>query len=330
MKIITFNTRDDEMDSFTEFSKGLNQDITHLKERFSPETAHLAEGYEAISIVGSCIASQDAIQKIAKLGIKYISTRTTGYDNIDLETAKENNIRVTHVPAYSPNAVAEFVVLGALSLARNLNKITDNVENHNFSLEGLLGFELRNKVIGVIGTGRIGTEVIKTFSGFGSKIIGHDPYENEEAKKYITYKSLDEVFAEADIITLHCPLTEKNKHLINDENIQKMKDGVIIINAARGELVNSLSMIKGLESGKIAGFFMDVYENEEGIFHHNISSLKDNVLIRLMEFPNVLITPHCAFYTDEAVSNMVEIALNNIYELHSKGSCLNELVNQPS
>ncbi|MBX7356230.1 lactate dehydrogenase [Clostridium chauvoei] len=327
MKILAYCVRPDEMSSFEKFSKEFNHEVKVLKESFSKETAYLAKGYDAVSILGNDDANKEAIEKIASLGVKYLATRSAGVNNIDLEAAKENNIRVSNVPAYSPNSVAEFTVGVTLCLARNLNKAFKRVEAQNFSLNGLIGFELRNKTIGIIGTGRIGQTVIKAFSGFGAKLIGYDLYENENAAKYIEYKSLDEVFKEADIITLHCPLTEDNYHLINKENINKMKDGVVLINTSRGQLMNTEDIIDAIKSGKIAGLATDVYENEYGIFHndHQNNIIKDETLLTLKSFPNVIVTPHYGFYTDEAVSNMVEYSLENLYDFETKNQCKNEI-----
>ena len=327
MKILAYCVRPDEMSSFEKFSKEFNHEVKVLKESFSKETAELAKGYDAVSILGNDDANKEAIEKIASLGVKYLATRSAGINNIDLEAAKKNNIRVSNVPAYSPNSVAEFTVGVTLCLARNLNKAFKRVEVQNFSLNGLIGFELRNKTIGIIGTGRIGQTVIKAFSGFGAKLIGYDLYENENAAKYIEYKSLDEVFKEADIITLHCPLTEDNYHLINKENINKMKDGVVLINTSRGQLMNTEDIIDAIKSGKIAGLATDVYEYEYGIFHndHQNNIIKDETLLILKSFPNVIVTPHYGFYTDEAVSNMVEYSLENLYDFETKNKCKNEI-----
>ena len=327
MKVLAYCVRPDEISSFEEFSKKFNHEVNTLKDSFSKETAYLAKGYDAVSILGNDNANREAIEEIAKLGVKYLATRSAGINNIDLDAAKENNIRVSNVPAYSPNSVAEFTVGVTLCLARNLKKAFKRVESQNFSLNGLIGFELRNKTIGIIGTGRIGQTVIQGFSGFGAKLIGYDLYQNENAAKYIEYKSLDEVFKEADIITLHCPLTKDNYHLINKKNIEKMKDGVVLINTSRGQLMNTEDVIEGIKCGKIAGLATDVYENEYGIFHsdHQNNILKDETLLALKSFPNVIVTPHYGFYTDEAVSNMVEYSLENLYDFETKKQCKNEV-----
>lgn len=327
MKIIAYAVRPDELSSFEKYSKKLGHDVTLVKESFAPENAHLAEGYDAVSILGNCRATSEALEILSKLNINYLATRSAGVNNIDMEAARRFNIRVSNVPAYSPNAVAEFAVASTLCIARNLHQAIRRVDVQNFGLAGLIGFELRNKTIGFIGTGRIGLTTIKAFSGFGAKMIGYDLYPNEEAKKYIEYRTLDELFAEADIISMHCPLTPENLHLINAENISKMKDGVVIVNTARGALMDAAAVIEGLKSGKIGGVATDVYENEVGIFHndHTNSILKDDILARLLQFPNVLVTPHFGFYTDEAVSNMVEYSLQNLKDFEVNNQCKNEI-----
>lgn len=328
MKVLAYCVRPDEMSSFEKFSKKYNHDLTIVKESFSPENANLAEGYDAVSILGNCTANRKAIEIIAKLGVKYIATRSAGYNNIDLEAAKENGIRVSNVPAYSPNAVGEFTVGVTLCLARNFKKAFKRVDSQDFSLAGLIGFELRNKTIGFIGTGRIGQTAIQAFSGFGCKMIGYDLYPNDNARKYLEYKSLDEVLEESDIISLHCPLTDDNFHLINNETIAKMKDGVILVNTSRGQLMDAKALIEGLKSGKIGGVATDVYEHEYGIFHNNHQNniITDEVLLTLKSFPNVIVTPHYGFYTDEAVSNMVEFSLQNLFDFETTKDCKNKLV----
>lgn len=328
MKILAYAVRPDEESSFTQFAAALGHEVTLRREMFGPETAGLAEGYEGISILGNCRATAPALEMIAGFGIRYLASRSAGINNIDLEAARRLGIHVSNVPAYSPNAVAEFAVAATLALARNLPQVMKRVSVQNFGLKGLIGFELRRKTIGVIGTGRIGLTAIKAFSGFGARLIGYDLYQNEAAKPYIEYKeSLADLFREADIITLHTPLTADNYHLINAGSIAQMKDGVLIINTARGGLMDAEAVIAGLKSGKIGGLAADVYENEIGIFHqdHTGEILTDDLLARLLQFPNVLLTPHCGFYTDEAVANMVEYALQSLQEFERTGHARNEV-----
>lgn len=327
MKVLAYCVRPDEMSSFEKFSEKYNHEVKILKESFSPATAGLAEGYDAVCILGNCTANREAIEVISKLGIKYLATRSAGFNNIDLEAAKEFGVEVSNVPAYSPNAVGEFAVGVTLCLARNFKQAFKRVDSQDFSLPGLIGFELRNKTVGFIGTGRIGQTAIKAFSGFGCKMIGYDLYPNENAAKYLEYKTLEEVFEQADIISLHCPLTEDNFHLINEENIAKMKEGVILVNTSRGQLMDAKALIEGLKSGKIGGVATDVYEYEYGIFHHNHQNniIKDETLLALKSFPNVIVTPHYGFYTDEAVANMVEYSLQNLYDFETTNTCKNKL-----
>lgn len=328
MKVLAYCVRSDEMRSFEKFSDKYNHEVKMVKESFAPSTAVLAEGYDAVSILGNCTANREAIEIISRFGIKYLATRSAGFNNIDLEAAKEFGVNVSNVPAYSPNAVGEFAVGLTLCLARNFKQAFKRVDAQDFSLEGLIGFELRNKTIGFIGTGRIGQTAIKAFSGFGCKMIGYDLYPNENAEKYLEYKTLDEVFAEADIISLHCPLTDDNYHMINEDSIAKMKEGVILVNTSRGQLMDARALIDGIESGKIGGVATDVYEYEYGIFHnnHQNGSITDETLLTLKAFPNVIVTPHYGFYTDEAVANMVEYSLQNLYDYETKKDCKNKLV----
>ncbi len=328
MKILAYGVRPDEMQGFREFSKKYGHEVTTVSESFSPESAYLAKGYEGISILGNCRANREALEVLSSLGVKYMASRSAGINNIDLEACKEFGIKATNVPAYSPNSVSEFTVGLALVMTRKINQAIKRVQIQNFSLNGLIGIELRNLTIGVIGTGRIGFNVIKGFSGFGGEIIAYDIYQNKEVENYAEYKTLDKVLAESDIITLHCPLTDENYHMIDNEAIDKMKKGVIIINAARGALIDTEALIKGLKSEKIGGVAIDTYENEVGLFHndHTNNILQDDTLARLMQFPNVVITPHCAFYTDNAVSNMVEIALSNLRDFELTGKAKNEIV----
>lgn len=326
MKVLAYCTRSDEIKEFNKYSQKYEHNITMIPENFSPETAHLAEGYDGIIIFVNCKANKEALEIISSYGVKYIASKGAGVNNIDFQACKELGIKVTNVPEYSPNSVSELAVGLTIALTRKINTVVKRSRDQNFGLDDLMGIELRNLTVGVIGTGRIGFNVIKAFHGFGCYIIANDIYENKEVSKYATYKSIDEVYAKADIITLHCPLVEENYHMINDEAICKMKDGVMIINLARGGLIDTEALIKGLKSGKIRGAALDTYENEVGIFHSNLTQkiLQDDVLVKLLQYPNVLITPHYAFYTDEAVKNMIQTALSNLRDFELTGVAKNE------
>ncbi|WP_026894491.1 D-isomer specific 2-hydroxyacid dehydrogenase family protein [Clostridiisalibacter paucivorans] len=327
MNILAYCVRPDEVESFKKFSKKYGHEIKLIPQSFGPEVADLAKGYDAVSILGNCNANREALEKIKSHGIKYLATRSAGVNNIDFKATEEFGIKVANVPAYSPNSVSELTVGITLCLTRKIPFALRRVGVQSFALNGLIGVELRNLTVGVIGTGRIGLEVIKGFSGFGTKMIGYDIVENEEAKKYIEYKSLDDIYREADIITLHIPLTDDNYHMIGKESISKMKDGVFIVNAARGALIDTEALIEGLKSGKVGGAALDTYEHEGGVFHNDKMNeiMSDDTLAKLMSFPNVVVTPHFGFYTDEAVSNMVETTLINLRDFESKGTSRNQV-----
>lgn len=328
MKILAYCTREDEKDKLNEYSQRYGHVITNTHKSFCPETAYLAKGYDGIIIFVNCEANKKALEKISSYGVKYIASKAAGVNNIDLKVCKELGIKVANVPEYSPNAISEITMGLIISLLRKINTVIRRSEEQNFTLDGLLGTEIRDLTIAVIGTGRIGTKVIKALHGFECNIIANDIYKNKEAEKYATYKSLDEIYEEADIITLHCPLESKNYHMINDASISKMKEGVMIINVARGGLIDTEAIIRGLKTGKIGGVAIDTYENEKGIFYHNhvYKVLKDDVLIKLLQYPNVIITPHYAFYTKEAVKNMIDTTLLNMKDFELTDSSQNEVI----
>lgn len=314
MKIIAYACRPDEAIAFDKYSKELNLDITYIKESLSSENAHLAEGFEAVTILGNCNAKREVLEKLNTLGVKYLASRSAGYNNIDVKAAKELGIKISNA-TYSPNSVADFAVMLALMLNRRVLQSIKRNQGQDYSLAGLMGNEMHNQVVGVIGTGRIGQSVIKNFSGFGCKILAYDIYPNEDMKKYVEYVDLDTLLSQSDIITLHAPLFESNYHLINKETIAKMKDGVKIVNTARGELINTDDLIDGLKSGKIAGAGLDVIENELGIFHNDcrLKTINHDKLAIIKSLPNVITTGHLAFYTDQAVSDMVECGLRSLH-----------------
>lgn len=314
MRVVAYACRPDEAEAFKKFSKELKLDVTYVKESLSPENAHLSEGVEGVTILGNCNAQREVLEKLSKSGVKYLATRSAGFNNIDLEAAKELGIKVSNTK-YSPNSVADFATMLALMLNRRVIESIKRSQGHDYTLGGLMGNELRNQVVGVIGTGAIGQVVVKNFTGFGCKILAYDLYPNEEMKKYVEYVDLDTLLSKSDIITLHAPLFDSNYHLINKENIAKMKDGVKIINTSRGELIDTTALIEGLKSGKIRGAGLDVIEHELGIFHSDcrFKGVNHDELSILKNLPNVILTPHFAFYTDQAVSDMVELGLKSLH-----------------
>lgn len=314
MKIIAYSTRPDEQYGFDKFSKELQCNIKYVKEPLSLESASDAEGFECVSILGHGDASRKVLTKLKELGVKYLSTRAAGYNNIDVKAAKELGIKISNA-TYSPNCVADFATMLILMSIRKVNTALQRGAAQDFSLPSIQGREMKNLVIGVIGTGRIGQTLIKNISGFGCKIIGYDLYPNEEMKKYIEYVDLDTLYSQADVITLHTPLFDSNYHLINKDAIDKMKNNVVIVNTARGELIDTSSLIEGLENGKIAAAGLDVLENEVGTYHNDkrFEILKNHNMSILRQLPNVILTHHFAFYTDQAVCDMVECSLRSLH-----------------
>lgn len=327
MKIKAYAVRPDEMDSFKLYSEKLGQELSYERASLCPANADLAKGFDAVTFLGNCIVNEETIKILSELSIKYIASRSAGVNNIDFEAAKKYGIKVSNVPAYSPNSVSEFAVMLSLVLLRKLSQAVHRTDIQNFSLAGLIGRELRNQVVGIVGTGRIGMETAKAFKGFGAKVIGYDLYPNEIAKEYLEYVSLEELISKADIISLHCPLTAENEHMINDKSIAEMKDNVIIINTSRGQLIDTKALISGLYSGKIAAAGVDVYEDEVGIVHsdHTNSLVKNSEINQLRSLSNVVITPHYAFYTDQAVANMVEFSLDSLNQFFHTGNSAYEV-----
>ena len=280
------------------------------------ETAHLADGCEAVSIFVSDDASAPILQLLNKMGVKFLALRSAGYNHVDIAEAKKLNIKVARVAEYSPYAVAEHSVALMLALNRKLIRAHNRVMEQNFSLDGLVGFDMNGKTVGIIGTGKIGSVAAKILHGFGCKILAHDQVESKELKqKYnVNYADFETLCKQSDIITLHVPLTEKTKHIINKNSIEMMKAGVVLINTSRGKLVNTKDVIDALKSGHIGSFGMDVYEEEEGLFFedHSEDILQDDTIARLMSFRNVLITSHQAFLTDTALKNIAETTVKNL------------------
>ena len=319
MKLFVYSYREfDEAEFFQKFAEEYHVELGICHDAPTMENAYLAEGYPYVSIITTKI-DEELMNRFHALGVKMISTRTIGYDHIDLETARKCGISVGNV-TYSPECVADYTVMLMLMSIRKMKRIMQREEINDFSLPGIQGKEMPNFTVGVLGTGRIGRAVIRDISGFGCKIYAYDQYENDEVKKYAQYVSLDEIYEKCDMITLHMPLTEENMHLINAEAIQKMQDGVVLINTARGGLIDTKALIDGLESGKIGAAGLDVIEDEFGMYYFDRKSdiLSKRDLYILRGFPNVIVTPHMAFYTDQAVSDMVKHSIESCM-LHEAG-----------
>ena len=311
MKILAYSHRSDETEYFKEFSKKYNVEVVLCDEEPAMETAELAKGFDCISIITTLIPAE-LIEKFYKVGVKFISTRTIGYDHIDLKKAKELGVHIGNA-TYSPNSVADYTIMLILMAIRKVKLIMEKSNVQDYSLKGVQGKELHNLTVGVVGTGRIGQTVIKNLSGFGCKILAHDIYEAESIKPYVKYVDLDTLLKNSDVITLHMPATDDNYHMINENSIKEMKDGVFIINTARGSLINTDDLIKAIEDRKIGGVALDVIENEANLYYNDLKSeiLDNKDLAILKSFPNVIVTPHTAFYTDQAVSDMVENSMKS-------------------
>jgi D-lactate dehydrogenase len=303
------------------------------KEALTLETAEKANGFDAISIFSSDDASQNVLVKLAELGIRYIALRSTGFDCVALEAAKKLNLHVANVPEYSPNAIAEHALALLLALNRKLIISNDRVRNNNFSIEGLTGFDLYGKTIGIVGTGKIGKTMARICKGIGCKLLAYDLVEDKALMKEtgIVYTGLARLCELSDVITLHVPLNDKIYHLINKNMVARMKQGVILINTARGAVVDTASLLAGITSGKIGALGMDVYEFEKACFFKDYSQkqLEDKLLQTLISLPNVLITSHHAFLTQEALTNIAKDTIE-AFDYWEKGKIApNELYHMP-
>ncbi|HEX6223794.1 MAG TPA: 2-hydroxyacid dehydrogenase [Chryseolinea sp.] len=287
-----------------------------LETRLNSETAGLAQGSEAVSIFVNDDASAGVLQKLNEIGVRYLVLRSAGYNHVDLKEAKRLGIRVARVPDYSPAAIAEHTVALMLVLNRKLIKAHSRVRDLNFSLDGLTGFDMSGKTVGILGTGKIGAVVVRILHGFNCNILAFDPFPDETltSKYNVQYTDLNTLFRQSDIITLHSPLTPESRYIVSKESISNMKKGVMLINTSRGGLVDTKEVIKGLKNGTIGAFGMDVYEEEGGLFFedHSEDILQDDVIARLMTFQNVIITSHQAFLTQEAITNIAETTGYNL------------------
>ena len=290
-------------------------DIAYFEAHLTADTVRLADGCDSVCAFVNDTIDARVIDRLADFGIPLIVLRSAGYNNVDLKSAY-GRVHVMRVPAYSPYAVAEHTVALILSLNRKIHRAYYRTRDNNFAIDGLMGFDLHGKTAGVIGTGKIGKTVIGILNGFGMRVLAFDPYRDDDAAEELgfRYTDLDSIYAESDIITLHCPLTPETHHLVNETSIGMMKTGVMIINTGRGHLIDTRALIEGLRSEKVGLAGLDVYEEESDIFFEDLSSqtLTDDVFARLLNFSNVLVTSHQAFFTREALSNIARTTLDNV------------------
>jgi D-lactate dehydrogenase len=315
IKIAFFDTKPYDRKSFELANRAFHYDISFFETRLTPASAMMAAGHEIVCAFVNDDLSAQTLDKLGEFGVKLIAMRCAGFNNVNLAAAHDR-IQVVRVPEYSPHAVAEYTLGLLLCLNRNYHRAYCRVRENNFSINGFLGFDLYGKTIGIVGTGKIGLTFARLLQGFGVRLLACDLYPNEAAAKELqmTYVSLPELFRQSDVISLHCPLTPENRHLINREALEIMKDGVVLINTSRGKLVDTAALIAGLKSRKIGGAGLDVYEEESEYFFEDrsASAIDDDVLARLLTFPNVLVTSHQAFFTKEAVTNIANTTLSNI------------------
>ncbi len=328
MKIAVFGTQFYERDFFNTYNIGNKHELVFFEESLNSETTHLAKGFEAVCVFVTDKIDKNCIEKLAKLNVKLIDLRSAGYNNVDIDSANVNNIKVLRVPAYSPQAVAEHAIALILTLNRKTHKAYNQVRENNFSLQHLMGFNLYGKTIGVVGTGKIGRAFCTIMLGFGCKIIAFDIKENENLRqKGVRYKTFDELLSESDIISIHCPLTPKTNHLFDKKVFNKIKKNAMIINTGRGGIINTEDAIDALKSKKIGYLGIDVYEKENDLFFKDQSQsiIQDDVFERLLSFHNVLITPHQAFYTQEAVTEIAKITIKNFTDFEENKVLENEV-----
>jgi len=300
---------------FLNAANGSLHKLRFFEPHLNEETVSLAAGFEAVCVFVNDQVNAAVIATLESLGVRLIALRCAGYNNVDLSAAKKHGVTVLRVPAYSPYAVAEHTIALMLALNRKLHRAYNRVREGNFALDGLVGFDMHSKTVGVIGTGQIGTVVAQILTGFGCPTLAFDPFPNATCRSLgVRYVELNQLFAESDIITVHCPLTPENKHLINGQALEKMRKGVMLINTSRGALLDTVAIVEGLKSGKIGYLGLDVYEEEEEIFFEDRSGLilSDDVFARLLTFPNVIITGHQAFFTREALLNIAATTIDNI------------------
>ena len=316
MKLAFFDTKSYDIPGFDRYGIPAGVEIKYFEPNLNRDTVTLAAGFDAVCVFVNDTVDAVVVDRLYQLGVKAIVLRCAGFNNVDIK-ACEGKLRVFRVPAYSPHAVAEHAMALLLTINRRTHKAYIRTRDFNFSLQGLAGFDLYGKTVGIIGTGKIGRVFADICKGFGMKILAYDKFPNPDAG--LTYVDLPELFAQADIISLHCPLTEETRHLINDKTIAMMKKGVTIVNTSRGALVDTEALINGIKEKKVGAACLDVYEEEGDFFYEDFSGhiVQDDKLVRLIAMPNVIVTSHQAFLTNEALDNIAATTVNNLTRFFS-------------
>jgi D-lactate dehydrogenase len=328
MKVAVFSTKAYDRRFLEAANADRRHELVFFEARLTADTAVLATGFPAVCAFVNDQLDEKTLKALAEQETRLIALRSAGFNHVDLTAATELGLTIVRVPAYSPYAVAEHAIGLILTLNRKIHRAYNRVREGNFSLDGLLGFDLHGKTVGIVGTGKIGVIVAQILKGFGCQLLTYDLYPNPECEALgAKYVELPELFAASDIITLHCPLTPETYHLINDQALEQMKPGVMLINTSRGALVDTEAVIGALKSRKIGYLGLDVYEQESDLFFEDLSEevIQDDVFQRLLTFPNVLITGHQAFFTENALKNIAETTLSNITDIEQGRPCPNQI-----
>lgn len=328
MRIAFFDTKPYDKESFQAASAGKDITIKYFETKLNEDTVGLAKGFDAVCVFVNDTVNKEVIDSLCELGVGVVALRCAGFNNVDMKYAF-GKIHVLRVPAYSPYAVAEHAMAMLLTSIRRIHKAYIRTKDFNFSLSGMTGFDLHGKTVGIIGTGKIGRVFIDICRGFGMKVLAYDkfPAEGLADGENIRYVSTDELFADSDIISLHCPLNDETYHIIDESSIEKCKKGVVIINTSRGALVDAEALLNGIKSRQVGAACLDVYEEESELFFEDYSGhiVEDDTLARLISMPNVIVTSHQAFLTKEALSNIADTTISNLEGFFEKGQCPNEL-----
>ncbi|WP_027470024.1 2-hydroxyacid dehydrogenase [Deefgea rivuli] len=327
MRIAVFDSKQYDRAALNAANTEPQHDLVFFDDRLNAKTVPLAEGFDVVCPFVNDKLDAPTIAKLAKLGVKLIALRCSGFNSVDLVAAAKHGIPVTRVPAYSPEAVAEHAFALLLTLVRKTHRAFNRVRDGNFTLDGLEGFNLHGRTFGIVGAGKIGLATARIARGFGCKVLAYDPYPPQTCDIGCEFVPLDTLFAQSDIISLHSPLFPTTQHMINATTLAKMKRGVVLLNTSRGGLINTLALIKSLKSGHVGGVGLDVYEYEEGVFFEDLSAsmLKDDILARLTTFPNVVITSHQGFLTTEALDNIAASVLESITDFIQQQPLKNEV-----
>ena len=327
-RIIFFDIKDYDREFFEKYGKNYNYEMSFFKSRLSLENVHLTKGYDVVCAFTNDDIGKETIDAMAENGVRLLAMRCAGFNNVSLKYI-HNRFKVVRVPAYSPHAIAEYTVGLILAVNRKINKAYVRTREGNFSINGLMGVDLYGKTAGIIGTGKIGQILIKILKGFDMKVIAYDLFPNQKVAEELgfEYVSLDELYANSDIISLNCPLTKDTQYMINRRSMLKMKDGVILVNTGRGQLIDSADLVEALKDKKVGAVALDVYEEEEDYFFEDKSTqvIEDDILGRLLSFYNVLITSHQAYFTKEAVEAITVTTLNNIKDFIEGKPLVNEV-----